>query len=346
MRSFQLSSSYLALTEASRRDLATLSRDREKIVRELKRLQAENDNLVGRHSVLSEQMASEVINLPDTMEDMQLLLLTYREDLIAAKLGKERAEERLVKEVGILRSQLAGEQQTRLGQERQMKGEIQDLHSKVGTLEEMRGELAKEKDRRRVVEEERRRLEVQQEEASKEKEQQAAEAASQSSGLSAEVINLRSKVSSLQLDLDNSVAVQNDFVRLSQSLQVELEKIRQAETEVRWQHEEDVEECNNCRGQFSVTRRKHHCRHCGRIFCTDCVTKQVGILLLVLSSVLSCQHGRFCLDPVAGPARCVTCVTLSSVITRLRTSPTSLPHSQSDRPLQHTFRIEVEAGKI
>ena len=29
-----------------------------------------------------------------------------------------------------------------------------------------------------------------------------------------------SKVSSLQADLDNSVAVQNDFVRLSQSLQV------------------------------------------------------------------------------------------------------------------------------
>ena len=37
---------------------------------------------------------------------------------------------------------------------------------------------------------------------------------------------------SLQTDLDNSVAVQNDFVRLSQSLQVELEKIRQAESEV------------------------------------------------------------------------------------------------------------------
>ena len=49
-----------------------------KIVRELKRLQAENDTLVGRNSVLADQMASELINLPDTMEDMQLLLLTYR----------------------------------------------------------------------------------------------------------------------------------------------------------------------------------------------------------------------------------------------------------------------------
>ena len=267
-----MNSSYLAVVETSRRDLQTLSRDREKIVRELKRLQAENDGLVGRHSALSEEMASETINLPDTMEDMQLLLLTYREDIIAAKLGKERAEERLKKDVGILKSHLVTEQQARLGQERQMKGEIQDLHSKVGMMEEMRGELAREKDWRRTVEEEKRKLEAQQEEASKEKEQQ-------SSGLSAEVLTLRNKISSLQLDLDNSVAVQNDFVRLSQSLQVELEKIRQAETEVRWQHEEDVDDCNNCRLQFSVTRRKQHCRHCGRIFCTDCITKQVGHLI-------------------------------------------------------------------
>ena len=64
------------------------------------------------------------------------------------------------------------------------------------------------------------------------------------------------EVSSLQLDLDNSVAVKKDFMRLSQSLQVELEKIRQQEKEVRWQHEEDVEECGGCRQRFSVTRKE------------------------------------------------------------------------------------------
>ena len=49
------------------------------------------------------------------------------------------------------------------------------------------------------------------------------------------MVHLRNKVTSLQVDLDNNVAVQNDFVRLSQSLQVELEKIRQAEKDVgRW----------------------------------------------------------------------------------------------------------------
>ena len=54
-------------------------------------------------------------------------------------------------------------------------------------------------------------------------------------GLTAVVVHLRNKVTSLQVDLDNNVAVQNDFARLSQSLQVELENIRQAEKEVgRW----------------------------------------------------------------------------------------------------------------
>lgn len=93
--------------------------------------------------------------------------------------------------------------------------------------------------------------------------------------LEAKIHEMRNRVSILQQELDNSVAVQNDFVRLSQSLQMELEKIRQAEKEVRWQHEDDIDKCQNCKSSLSVNRRKHHCRHCGRIFCSDCVTKSV-----------------------------------------------------------------------
>ena len=39
-------------------------------------------------------------------------------------------------------------------------------------------------------------------------------------------------------------------------LPIQLEKIRAAENEVRWQHEDDVEECSNCRQAFTVTKRK------------------------------------------------------------------------------------------
>ncbi|CAD5116306.1 DgyrCDS5212 [Dimorphilus gyrociliatus] len=90
-----------------------------------------------------------------------------------------------------------------------------------------------------------------------------------------DVSTLRIKVSSLQEDLNNSECVQRDFVKLSQSLQIELERERAKQTEVRWQNEEDIDECNKCKTTFTVTRRKHHCRHCGRIFCADCVSNTV-----------------------------------------------------------------------
>lgn len=79
---------------------------------------------------------------------------------------------------------------------------------------------------------------------------------------------------------------------------MELEKIRAADTQVRWQDDEDVDECRSCKTNFTVTRRKvkllhfeigrfsirfliewfcfqHHCRHCGSIYCEKCLTKTV-----------------------------------------------------------------------
>ena len=48
--------------------------------------------------------------------------------------------------------------------------------------------------------------------------------------------------------------------------------------QVRWQHEDDIPDCQGCRKSFAhntSSKRKHHCRHCGRIFCVDCLSKSV-----------------------------------------------------------------------
>ena len=74
--------------------------------------------------------------------------------------------------------------------------------------------------------------------------------------LEEESSSLRNKVQSLQVELDNSEVVQRDFVKLSQSLQIQLEKIRQADSEVRWQHEDDVTECNQCNKKLSTRKEK------------------------------------------------------------------------------------------
>lgn len=70
------------------------------------------------------------------------------------------------------------------------------------------------------------------------------------------ILMLQSRVGSLQQQLDTSEVVQKDFVRLSQSLQIELEKIRGADTEVRWQHEDDVDDCPGCKTSFSTGKKK------------------------------------------------------------------------------------------
>lgn len=38
--------------------------------------------------------------------------------------------------------------------------------------------------------------------------------------------------------------------------QMELEKIRQSDSEVRWQHDEDVLECNSCKKTFQNRKEK------------------------------------------------------------------------------------------
>ncbi|CAB4063271.1 TUBA [Lepeophtheirus salmonis] len=56
---------------------------------------------------------------------------------------------------------------------------------------------------------------------------------------------------------------------------MELEKIRQSEKEVRWQHEDDVSSCSNCSNSFGSNKHKHNCRHCGKVFCIECLSKTV-----------------------------------------------------------------------
>ena len=37
-----------------------------------------------------------------------------------------------------------------------------------------------------------------------------------------------------------------------------------------WIDDSSVTNCYNCQKYFSFIRRKHHCRHCGKIFCYEC----------------------------------------------------------------------------
>ena len=40
--------------------------------------------------------------------------------------------------------------------------------------------------------------------------------------------------------------------------------------EPEWQKDELSTHCNTCKREFSMTRRKHHCRACGMVVCNTC----------------------------------------------------------------------------
>ncbi|WAR04005.1 RABE1-like protein [Mya arenaria] len=214
--------------------------------------------------------------------DMQLLLLKYREEIIAAKVALEHAEETLKSEILFLKDRVVSEQQEKATMEETLTQEISTLQEKLAIQDSLTSELERESSVRAETEGRLRETEqsIRSHQAKSKQiigglQKQVEEQSNARTQLEQDVYRMKQKVLSLQTDLDNSEAVQRDFVKLSQSLQIQLEQIRQAENEVRWQHEEDVDDCAGCRQQFSVTKRKHHCRHCGRIFCTDCITKTV-----------------------------------------------------------------------
>ncbi|CAI9741389.1 GTPase-binding effector 1-like isoform X2 [Octopus vulgaris] len=274
----QLMQSHLELQD----QLKTLTESREEIQVELDRLTQENDSLVGKHSKHSQQLQNEDINLPNNLEEMQLLLLKYREEIIAAKVAKEHIEDTLKSEILFLKDRALADQQEKNTLEETLSQEVSTLQERLAILESCKSELERESSVRAETETKLRdsdqslkKIQTKSKQLINALTQQLDEQTTQRSKLETEVSTMKAKVQSLQVDLENSEAVQRDFVKLSQSLQIQLEKIRQAETEVRWQHEEDVDECNNCRQAFSVTKRKHHCRHCGKIFCADCNAKNV-----------------------------------------------------------------------
>ena len=44
---------------------------------------------------------------------------------------------------------------------------------------------------------------------------------------------------------------------------------------VAWQLDDEAPMCGDCKAEFGLFTRRHHCRRCGKIFCGDCLTDAV-----------------------------------------------------------------------
>ncbi|XP_043645368.1 rab GTPase-binding effector protein 1 [Drosophila teissieri] len=245
--------------------------DRERVNKQLETLQADNDFLSGRYLATSEEIDNQYINLPNTVVDLHELILRQQSELIQARVSSEYERQKCTStedEIQILRAQLEESNNERRAYKRKMQLDIKSLQDRVTEhlvtvqahetsktqLERKEAELNKQLSECRVE-----NIEL----------QEANEKYAKTNA------DYKTKIKTLQEELSTMETVQKDFVKLSQTLQMSLEELRHADTEVRWQDDDDVNNCPTCNAYFTVMVRKIHCRHCGHIYCDKCLTKTV-----------------------------------------------------------------------
>nr|CRZ22026.1 BMA-RABN-5 [Brugia malayi] len=227
--------------------------------------------LLGANRKCSTEMRDQTIELPQDVDQLQFLCLQLREELIETRAAKEHAEVVLRDEITTLEAQRKEDEME--------KRRIEDAYTERvnGVSEELgfaRSQLDSMKDASSKVEEMNKRM-TEYRKVIEDLEKQLQSVQKERTDLEMSVALYKQKCAALQQELDTSETVQKDFVKLSQNLQIELEKIRQAEQEVRWQFDEDVHACNQCQSNFSKNRVKFHCYHCGKIFCSICLSATI-----------------------------------------------------------------------
>lgn len=83
-------------TEETSTMIESFTTNREMLTSQLQHLRYENDFLLGKFLAKSRDLQNEVINLPQTVEELQFHCLRITEKLILATLARERLEESLV----------------------------------------------------------------------------------------------------------------------------------------------------------------------------------------------------------------------------------------------------------
>lgn len=185
--------------------MAELATSHKCLSQEVKRLNEENQGLRAEQlpsSALqgSEQREDQDEALPSSIQELHLLVQNTRQQARARQQAQEHEAERLRIEIVKLREALDEETAAKASLERQLRVQREETDVLEASLCSLRIETE------RVQQEQRK---------------------AQLTDLLSEQ---RAKTLRLQAELETSEQVQRDFVRLSQALQVRLERIRQAET--------------------------------------------------------------------------------------------------------------------
>ncbi|XP_027887507.1 rab GTPase-binding effector protein 1 isoform X1 [Xiphophorus couchianus] len=229
-----------AFSEAKRNtqeQMAVLLKSREQVADELSRLQRDNESLQGKHRLHLELQQQEDFQMPDTVQDLQGLVLQYRDDVVALRTAADHVEEKLKAEILFLKEQIQAEQCLKENLEDTLQLEIEGCKEEIDILEASFSSLKMELERVKAEKDKLQSCLAEKTETldsvqavKMSLEHQFREVATAKSALESQVLDERDKAQRLQTELDVSEQVQKDFVKLSQTLQVQLERIRQAES--------------------------------------------------------------------------------------------------------------------
>uniref|UniRef100_W5KJA2 Rab GTPase-binding effector protein 1 n=1 Tax=Astyanax mexicanus TaxID=7994 RepID=W5KJA2_ASTMX len=209
--------------------MAVLLQSREQVAEELSRLQRDNESLQGKHRLHLALQQQEDFNMPTTIQELQSLVLQFREDIVSVRTAADHLEEKLKAEILFLKEQIQAEQCLKENMEDTLQLEIEGCKEEIGDsvciqlilclFEQMESSLAEKSQALESLQSLKSSLE-----------EQLKDTLSSKSTLESQVFDEKDKAQRLQTELDVSEQVQRDFVKLSQTLQVQLERIRQADS--------------------------------------------------------------------------------------------------------------------
>ncbi|XP_033028443.1 rab GTPase-binding effector protein 1 isoform X3 [Lacerta agilis] len=213
--------------------MAVLTQSREHVSEELLRLQKDNESLQGKHCLHASLQQAEDFILPESGEELRDLVLKYREDIISVRTAADHLEEKLKAEILFLKEQIQAEQCLKENIEETLQLEIENCKEEIAAASSLKTELERIKAGKEQLEsalkEKNQQLESLQERRNSLEEQLKKELAAKAN-LEQLMFEEKNKAQRLQTELDVSEQVQRDFVKLSQTLQVQLERIRQADS--------------------------------------------------------------------------------------------------------------------
>jgi hypothetical protein len=282
---FQIDS-LIKLNEEIRNDMHQIETKIEKYKSENLRLKAENKQFYGEQTILSKEL-DQTYQKPSNLEEAFKQLESLRAEMVKLVIANQALNKqcnlstesiRHLKDLNLkyqrsnnLQDQIVITQSLESELERERKVRLEAEQEKSDAMSQLK--LVKDRGQT-IVEQLKHRNELSELEIKKLKEENQ------------ELLN---QISSLKKDSKNNLSVQEDLVKLIQSLQIELNQFKTeydanknpdgsnkpAMIEVRCQNEDDFNDCASCKNVFSVTKRKHRCKHCCKIFCAECCAKTV-----------------------------------------------------------------------